>query len=124
MIARFLQGESQIIEIPIIEDGQAVDLSSATNIRVLVKIGAEIYARYGLNSEVGFDGLCSVDPLVNNKIVVPIERETSKTFPVGLARAVVLVEFPNAAFPSGSETREYTINVAHVGEGLGKNENP
>lgn len=120
------QGESRLFEIPIIDDGNTVDLSLAVNIAAQLNVGTEKQALYTLNSTTESDGLLTIkgvtesDATLNHILVISVDREVSKLFKLGALSAVVITKVPDAAFADGNRETEYQTVIGSVLRGEGK----
>jgi hypothetical protein len=95
----FYQGENLLVELPLVKNGVNVNCSQTTGVKLKAKIfmGGQEVANYSTEDELGYGKITLVDeviggdsqPIKNNKFVIVINREQSKTFPVGVMRAAV-----------------------------------
>lgn len=119
-IIQFKQGEDKKIPLTILENGVAKDVYDSLNIKVLLKIGDLVVAKYSNVVESGY-GVCEApDTSPYNIINVLVERSESKGFPTGKLYAIVLVAYTNGDFGDSTEVREFSIQIGSVlkGEGI------
>jgi hypothetical protein len=116
----FKQGESKKITFALINNGVAVDLTNFLNVKVDLYVNDTVRVKqFSVTANSG-DGKCEVDltGLVKNLVDIYIERSDSVIFPTGPMKAVVLVDMPNADFPSGSEIKTYILRPGVVIAGV------
>lgn len=117
----FKQGEDQKIELMVIEGGAAVDISTCTNIKAIVKLNNIEQKRYALISETDH-GTLEVDATVTNQANIYVERDESKNFPVGAITVILLCAFTDVDFSDGIRVREYKFSIGRVSQGEGIDE--
>jgi hypothetical protein len=104
----FYQGENLLVELPLVKNGVNVNCSQTTGVKLKAKIfmGGQEVANYSTEDELGYGKITLVDeviggdsqPIKNNKFVIVINREQSKTFPVGVMRAAVEATVQNNTY--------------------------
>ena len=90
----FYQGENLLVELSLIKDSVPIMCSSSTGVtlRAKILIANQEVATFSTDEELGYGKITLVDEVgveKNNKFVIVINREQSKTFPVGAMTAVV-----------------------------------
>jgi len=116
----FKQGEDKLVSVQVIKS-PAVDLTTAINIKAVLKNGTTVLKSYSLLPESGY-GTLEVDGLLTNQVNIAVERADSQNFPVGPLKVVLLVEYIDVLFPDGGRTEEYTYIVGNIRTGEAKNE--
>lgn len=124
---RFQQGESRILELPIMENATtAVDgaaLSSAPQIYVRLMVGSNAYnfAKEQTGTAAGYGKLTvSTEQGKEHHLLVEVERAMSKNMAKGDLYATVVVEYTDTDFTSGKRVEEYNLNkIGMVLEGKG-----
>lgn len=108
----FYQGEDVILELPIVEGSTTVNLSTATDFRIILfnvknNVKTELY-RYSLVQPLVNYGLARIKTGIGNEhiIQVVIKREQSTAFTTGLVKAEILVSFPDVAYPDDDAKRK------------------
>lgn len=103
------QGESQQFIASITKDGVNVDLTSAINIYAEIQISGkdEVSIPYALQAESGRSALI-VNPVADHEILLPMERDQSRTLDVGLIVCNVIVITSDLAFPDGQKVDEFS----------------
>jgi hypothetical protein len=122
----FQQGESRILNIPILEGGQSVIMTSALEIRCVLKVrlatGYTDVAKYSLNPATNY-GELTVNAN-STSIDVQVTHQQSRAFPVGVLWASVTAQFPDLSFASGVRQEKYDYMVGRVFPGNDLNEIP
>ena len=113
MATTFKQGEDKKISVAVIEGGTAIDLTTCTNIKAVVKVSNTEMKKYSLQEETD-NGKLDVDQTETNKVNIFIEREESKNFPTGNITIILLCAFPNTDFVDGIEVREFKFSIGRV----------
>lgn len=90
----FYQGENLLVELSLIKDNVPIMCSSSTGVslRAKILIANQEVATFSTDDELGYGKITLVDEVAaekNNKFVIVISREQSKTFPVGAMTAAV-----------------------------------
>lgn len=115
------QGESKVIEIPIYELDAPVDMSAATDIKVLFYIKGILVSKYSLTAQTGY-GIVEVKPIPQSHVLsVELTRAQSQTFPTGYITGSVAIKWNDAILDDGL-VKEYDMNIGQVFSGLAKSE--
>ena len=115
----FKQGEDKKVSIGIVKNGVAVDLTTAINIKAILKVNSAEQKKYALTAETGF-GTLEVDGTITNQVNIFVQREETKGFPVGNITVILLISFVDTDFTDGERVEELKFNVGRVslGEGI------
>jgi len=120
-IVNFKQGEDVKILLEIFDAGSAVDVSAATNIKALLKIGDSLQSKFAFVTETGFGVLKKVAGVGNeHKIELIVERAASVSFVTGSYKVIVLVPEADSDFGDSIKVREYEFpsnGIILIGEG-------
>jgi len=114
MNVKLKQGEDQVVDLPIYKNNQPLNLTSAVEIRVKIKItknGTSTYPqKYSKSVQTGY-GVCKVKTGTGNENIVQvvIEREHSKNFVDGIISFYVVVQFSDVNFENDVRTEQYEI---------------
>jgi hypothetical protein len=128
--SRFQQGEARIIELPVIDgNGNAVDLSTATQLRVWAtqknQNGDEVaISKYSLVPQAGY-GVAKVKSGAGNEHIAQVEvtRQDSLNFSASSLGFNLIASLPDARFASGTAPKEYNFpNLYFIDVGEMKNE--
>jgi len=123
-IVNFKQGEDVKIELEIFDAGSAVDISAATNIKALLKIGSSLQSKFAFVTETGFGVLNKVTGAGNeHKIELIVERAASVSFVTGSYKVIVLADFADTDFGDNIQVREFEFpanGTILIGEGTGE----
>lgn len=116
------QGDDKVLKLPILDDELgAIDLTNATDIKVVLSVNNLVVKKYELGSlETGAIGLAQVDAAQTNAIQVLVRREHSRDFPLGLLKAEVAVNLPDAVL--GNKATSYSFVIGSVLKGATKDE--
>jgi len=116
------QGESKALELAIYdENNNAVDLSAAVDIKLLLQIKGVTAAKYALAVTLGY-GILEVKASPDSHIiVVELTREQSKAFTTGYITAYVAVKWDDLILADGL-VKEYNLPVGQVFNGQTKDE--
>lgn len=115
----FKQGEDKKVSIGIVKNGVAVNLTTAINIKAILKVNSAEQKKYALTAETGF-GTLEVDGTITNQVNIFVQREETKGFPVGNITVILLISFVDTDFTDGERVEELKFNVGRVslGEGI------
>ena len=115
----FKQGEDKKISVSIVKNGSSVALNDCTNIKAILKVNNVEQKKYSVTHESGY-GTLKVDTTNTNQLHIFVEREDSKTFPVGVVTLIVLPAFTDTEFDDGLRVEEFKFNVGRImpGEGI------
>lgn len=117
----FKQGEDKKVSLNVVKNGVAVDLTTAINIKAILKVNSVEQKKYALTAETGF-GTLEVDGVVTNQVNIFIQREETKNFPIGNITVIMLISFVDTDFPDGERVEEIKFNVGRVSQGEGIDE--
>ncbi len=122
----FQQGESRILNIPIVEGGQSVIMTPALEIRCVLKVrmqsGYKDVAKYSLNPATNYGDL-TINANTTS-IDVEVTHQQSRAFPVGVLTASITVLFPDLSFATGERQEKYDYTVGRIFKGNDLNEIP
>lgn len=121
MEVTFKQGEDIIIPVSVIKGGVALNLTSCPNIKAILKVNNVEQKKYALVPEVGF-GKLEVDGVETNKVKITVERDDSKSFPVGNISIILLTSFTDANYADSKRVEEYKFQPGRVLQGEGTSE--
>lgn len=115
----FKQGEDKKIDLNVMRDGAAVDITVCTNVKAIIKVKDAEQSKYALVPEGGF-GTLTVGPTPTNLLTLKVERTESKNFVTGPMTVIVLCAFPDVDFPDGERVEEYKFTPGRIdiGEGV------
>lgn len=112
-----VQGEDVLVEIPIIIDNVAPDLTNCTDIFASIRSGtATPTVEFSLNPTSGENAL-EVDNTQTNLIKLPLKRADTKNLPTGTLFCDVILEFPDTNFPDGKHKEITGIRIGIIREG-------
>ena len=120
------QGESALININVLDnENSSIDMSTALSIRVVLKIkGAEVKKYQDKTKEpthiLPDYGSVTVDTVDKSKLILELERDDSKTFPIGEMYATVLLDFTDPVLTN--KFSEYTTLIGTMNKGEAINE--
>lgn len=109
------QGEDEVIRQIVTDDADApVDLSTATKIHAHLYVNKAEVAKFSTNTgvDIEFEAM-TVDGGDPTMLVVPVTREMSQNFRLGLLNLVVDVTLPDADLPDGRR-QEYEFEIGEV----------
>lgn len=118
------QGEDVLLEVRLRrDDGTPVELS-ATSYPLFVDIKAAIWVGTQSLTELALNPTPPEDVLETHltqtdTVLIPIRKNNSKNYPIGILRAVVVVVWDDARFNPGRH-EEFDIVVGKIVRGLGK----
>jgi len=125
-MVQFKQGESQMINIPIQENGKPVVLNNILGIRCVLKVrrshGFIDVGKYSLNPAQGY-GILTIDPNLVS-VNVEVSPDQSRNFVPGVLSASITATFVDNEFSSGERTDKYDQIIGRVLPGNDLNEIP
>lgn len=113
------QGDDANLNIPVHDHfNYPVDLSQANDVRIEVLVNNKVMQNYSLSDQTaqGY-GVIQVDTTYNNVLQVKLQREQTKSWPVGALTAVVLIQYNDVSIPSGFRHDEETYIVGSISKG-------
>jgi len=114
------QGESRVIEIPVYENDLALDLTTATDIRVILNVKG-IETKFSLTTISGY-GILEIKPSPEEHIIrVELTREQSKLLPVGYINGCVILNLPDSVLVDGL-VKQFNYSIGQIQAGCGLNE--
>jgi hypothetical protein len=116
------QGEDKLVEVPVTDStGAAVDLTSATEIIAILKIGNVEAARFSLQERPGY-GTLDVAGAGNNIVRLQVKRATSRNFKTGLLSVAIAYELPDEVLDEKVTEFNTANNFGVVSTGFTKDE--
>lgn len=118
------QGEDVLLEVRLTrDDGTPVELS-ATSYPLFVDIKAAIWVGNQSLTELALNPTPPEDVLETHltqtdTVLIPIRKNNSKNYPIGILRVVVVVVWDDARFNPGRH-EEFTVMIGKIIKGLGK----
>jgi len=123
-VLNFKQGEDAKITLEVFLAGTAVDVSAATNMKALLKIGTSVQQRFAFITEAGFGVLKKVTGAGNeHKIELIVERASNIAYVTGTYKVILLVDEVDADFGDSVKVTEYEFpsnGIILIGEGIGE----
>lgn len=110
---QFKQGEDIVIPVSVIKSGSPVDLSDCENVKAILKVNGIEQKKYSVVAESNY-GVIVIDSVNTNKAKIIVEREESKSFPVGAISIILLAAFTDVTFADSVRVEEYKFNIGRV----------
>ena len=112
------QGEDMKVLLPVVSNGTNVNISACPKIMAALLIGDQVVKNYSLTPEADY-GTLEVDGTNNWQVNLFILRAESKSFPIGVMSVVLLCEFTDETFPSGTRTEQFFYRIGRCLESKG-----
>jgi len=120
------QGETAIIDIPLIKDNMPIELTTAVDVRAILCMGGAEVLKFSSNTDAEYQPLKlnTADPTKAHIVRLVFTEQITKDLEIGILQVVVKVEKPNtdpATAPDLAETvKEYSVGTISVKEGKAK----
>lgn len=109
-----IQGEPRVIEIPIYKDNSAVDLSLATDIKVVLYSKNVAGPKFSLNTQLGYGVLTVKTAPDTHILVLELTREQTKLIAVGDLYASIVTKQPSIELADGLVNEYIRVQVGTI----------